>query len=408
MASETDGTMALATRCPQCATVFRVVADQIKLRGGWVRCGVCSTTFDAGSSLQEVELPRPVAPGPEPLVASAVEVVAEPHVAPADPDPILDHPAVMRTRPVRMPPLPDLDFDVAVPAPVAQPAPPVADRADALAPADVFSATRDEGAARQAPTFGSDGTVHHVASAEPVFRAEPRSHREPQIGDVPAQTLSTPARTEPAFVIGNGLDESVSATESPRLPDFMEKPPTRRSGLRWLWALAALLALLLLLGQAAIFYRSELATRVPALRPLLDRACGMLECTVAYPRDIRQLTVESSSLETWGRPGTGAFPVATDNDADQALAASDQPRRLALTVVLRNRAQFAQSWPAIELSLTDFSETVVARRVLLPSSYLPPQQLSEPLAAGVERTLRIPIETSQAKASGYRIAVFFP
>ncbi|MEG1831707.1 MAG: zinc-ribbon domain-containing protein, partial [Burkholderiaceae bacterium] len=39
--------MALATRCPACHSVFRVVADQLKLRGGLVRCGQCHTVFDA-------------------------------------------------------------------------------------------------------------------------------------------------------------------------------------------------------------------------------------------------------------------------------------------------------------------------------------------------------------------------
>ena len=39
--------MALATRCPQCDALFRVVADQLKLRGGLVRCGQCRAVFDA-------------------------------------------------------------------------------------------------------------------------------------------------------------------------------------------------------------------------------------------------------------------------------------------------------------------------------------------------------------------------
>ena len=47
--------MALATKCPQCGSMFRVVADQLKLRGGLVRCGQCRTVFDAIGSLAYLE-----------------------------------------------------------------------------------------------------------------------------------------------------------------------------------------------------------------------------------------------------------------------------------------------------------------------------------------------------------------
>lgn len=43
--------MSLITRCPACSTVFKVVADQLKVSGGWVRCGHCSEVFDAQTAL---------------------------------------------------------------------------------------------------------------------------------------------------------------------------------------------------------------------------------------------------------------------------------------------------------------------------------------------------------------------
>ena len=39
--------MSLATRCPACGTVFRVVQDQLRVSEGWVRCGRCSEVFNA-------------------------------------------------------------------------------------------------------------------------------------------------------------------------------------------------------------------------------------------------------------------------------------------------------------------------------------------------------------------------
>ncbi|WP_373988969.1 DUF3426 domain-containing protein [Duganella sp. BuS-21] len=45
--------MALATKCPHCNTVFRVAHDQLKLRGGIVRCGACNEVFDGNAALLE-------------------------------------------------------------------------------------------------------------------------------------------------------------------------------------------------------------------------------------------------------------------------------------------------------------------------------------------------------------------
>lgn len=39
--------MSLATSCPTCGTVFRVVQDQLKVSEGWVRCGHCQEVFNA-------------------------------------------------------------------------------------------------------------------------------------------------------------------------------------------------------------------------------------------------------------------------------------------------------------------------------------------------------------------------
>src|SRR5512139_3395473 len=87
------------TTCPQCASVFRLGADQLDAAQGWVQCSVCGAAFDArpsllmadGSPLPPVEsepaeaLPLPEAalpPAPGTAVtpdeeAAAAAVVAE-------------------------------------------------------------------------------------------------------------------------------------------------------------------------------------------------------------------------------------------------------------------------------------------------------------------------------------------
>lgn len=71
----------LVTRCPACRTAFRLVADQLRLRQGLVRCGQCDTVFDAREHLIELPAPEPAA-GPG-TIAQAGEDIAAP--APATP-----------------------------------------------------------------------------------------------------------------------------------------------------------------------------------------------------------------------------------------------------------------------------------------------------------------------------------
>ena len=52
--------MSLITRCPACGTMFNVVADQLRVSQGWVRCGHCSEVFDASSHLQPAAPPPPL------------------------------------------------------------------------------------------------------------------------------------------------------------------------------------------------------------------------------------------------------------------------------------------------------------------------------------------------------------
>ena len=49
------GSRALATRCPACGTVFRVVPDQLRVSDGWVRCGRCAEVFNAPETLVDMD-----------------------------------------------------------------------------------------------------------------------------------------------------------------------------------------------------------------------------------------------------------------------------------------------------------------------------------------------------------------
>jgi predicted Zn finger-like uncharacterized protein len=54
----------LYTQCPECSTVFRVTADMLRAAQGRVRCGICSTGFNAIENLSEHPVPRAAAEWP--------------------------------------------------------------------------------------------------------------------------------------------------------------------------------------------------------------------------------------------------------------------------------------------------------------------------------------------------------
>lgn len=112
--------MALATQCPHCQTTFRVANDQLKLRGGLVRCGSCREVFNGIEHLVRPELAAPVAtPAPaipkEPEAAAIAPVPVAPpviaehpvHEEPAPALPVASEPAA----PLHYPALPALDAE---------------------------------------------------------------------------------------------------------------------------------------------------------------------------------------------------------------------------------------------------------------------------------------------------------
>jgi predicted Zn finger-like uncharacterized protein len=105
--------MALATKCPHCSTVFRVAHDQLKLRGGIVRCGSCNEVFDGNAALLE---PPATLPPPLPFdqKMAALDTRAAEVLHADDGEPVLELDAVIDEGPA--------DEVPAEPAPAAAPA----------------------------------------------------------------------------------------------------------------------------------------------------------------------------------------------------------------------------------------------------------------------------------------------
>ncbi|HUL91169.1 MAG TPA: DUF3426 domain-containing protein [Burkholderiales bacterium] len=190
----------------------------------------------------------------------------------------------------------------------------------------------------------------------------------------PRDQPSPPTSGSMAVLLGTEKDSSF---------DF--GPPAPRPTSR-LWWVGSLLLLLALLVQAGFRYRGEIAVLVPEAKPLLERACVELGCSVPLPRRAELLSIESSDLQADGT----------------------QPNVMVLTATLRNRAAFLQAFPALELSLTSAEGQTVARRVLLPRDYVgQPARPDAGFAAGSELQIRVYIEAAALKPTGYRLYLFY-
>lgn len=167
--------------------------------------------------------------------------------------------------------------------------------------------------------------------------------------------------------------------------EFKEAPPPRRNAL---WAVLSLLLLCGAGAQASYAYRTEILVNYPQMRPLFDRACAWIGCSIGLPRLAEWLHIESSDLQQFdaGRAG-----------------------EVELTALVRNRAPVAVEYPAFELTLTNAAEQVIARRVLRPAEYLNAEtRVEEGLRGRGELAIRLFLDTGKIRASGYRVYLFYP
>ncbi|MDP1559260.1 MAG: DUF3426 domain-containing protein [Nitrosomonas sp.] len=166
---------------------------------------------------------------------------------------------------------------------------------------------------------------------------------------------------------------------------FEAKPQPKSNPL---WIIANLVLLLVLTGQAVYFYRAEISVTSPGMRLFLERYCVMLHCTVPYPQDITQLSIESSDLR--------------ENPAHQ-------PKITTMTAILRNHASFPLALPALKLSLTDNQDQLLASRIFTADDYFSGEtNLIQAIAPNHEIEIRIDLERSELNATGYRLLLLYP
>lgn len=357
--------MALATRCPQCQAMFRVVADQLKLRGGLVRCGSCRHAFDAIGSLSYLDDGAARRASTDPAstdLASADEAAAA-------------------------------DLPTAVSAPSATPPAalgPASGGADQSAWGVPTLLIVDPPSPPRAPTDKSrETTQRDQAQADAADTDTPAHSSGAAFGVGPERSPPGPAAAAAPWPAQPQADAPTDERADDESPAFLRRKPRSRSVTICLGAGSVVLAIAALL-QLAVLFRVELSIALPAARPVLVKLCKPLHCTVGWPTQAELLAVVGTEL--------------------QALPGTDV---LELTAVVRSRAAYTLALPAVEVTLTDAQSRTLARKVFAPEDYLAsagaaPSRIAEGLAAGADLIVRLSFEARGLAATGFVVYPFYP
>ncbi len=420
------------TQCPDCATVFRVTAEALRAAQGDVRCGVCSTTFNALENLSEkafkaelaAELPSPddsmtveELPGNEDIeLSSPAELTAVP-----DPQPAIAAGQEPEDEAIAMEfhgDVSDLDrlFVLESPEPVQFDTASVAANLSSAEPQRDLDSTdehpilvleeSDEPAEEPEPK--QSGAAPPEVDVEELEEAgesivletkEPPPPPPPPPTPAPACPLPRPRRRpnpsraairRRAFSFRTRCESA-----SQRKPPLAPKPPAssrsrlRRSrdflSQRWPWVAGVAALSLLLLLQMIHGARNDLV-RSPAFGPIVAGAYSFFGVSLLAPTDLA-----SYELRQWG--------AASDpNEAD----------RLMLRASIVNRAAYAQPFPLLRLVLQDRFGGTLGMRDIGPADYLPGAGASGLLGPGERADALIRIVDPGADAVGFELDICLP
>jgi len=92
--------MSLITCCPSCGTKFRVVADQLRISEGWVRCGRCQEVFDATQALEEMPLTTAPVSASTAQSAPQEQAITQPSIVRGEDAPVVEAPQPPTSHPL--------------------------------------------------------------------------------------------------------------------------------------------------------------------------------------------------------------------------------------------------------------------------------------------------------------------
>lgn len=320
--------MSLLTRCPACETLYRLVPDQLRISQGWVKCGQCSEIFDASQNLVELALAEEQEPKKN-------------ETEPGDPSSPLTGEALEGNENC------------------------------------LVESVQAEGEPADKPDWVNTRDIEIVADAPDQVTTE----AIPEDVSAPLATFPPPSQALPTTV--------QMATEPGVGASFLQdKVDQREPYASWLRAVLYVVMAGLVVGlggQNVYWEREKLAAAYPSLKPVLQRICAPIGCSVTALQRIDALTIDAAAFQR----------ISEDT--------------YRLTFVLKNQSDLMLALPSVELTLTDVQDQPVIRRVLNPSELF---DSSVELGDGSDRSVIRLIQIKQSellqRVVGYRLLAFYP
>jgi len=425
--------MSQITCCPACGTMFRVVADQLRVSEGWVRCGHCTEVFDATAQMQggaaatkpdaESAVPTDAAAaqaadanGPvEPIdsgwrgegdgrdehagAAENVERGAHDTVAPLQALLEPDEWAIGERAPDR--------FDgrghdeIATDSRLlertpAQTQPPPADAS--MPPRFHPSVIDDEARPAFKPSRAGDSPAgrnddlapSQVPSGWSPIGADPgfppfELRRADAVDDEPDSFFTPPDVNSGWTALEDDEEAEPQAQDLSFIRDARRRAFWQRPLMRLAVAAVALVLMAVLAAQYAVQERNRLAALHPQLAPVLRALCRPVGCSIGPLQRIDAIAIDSSAFNKL------------------------RPEAYRLSVTLKNQGAAAVAMPALELTLTDAQDQPVLRRVLAPREL---GATLDVIAGNGEWSgvvsLTVAANGNAERIAGYRLLAFYP
>ncbi len=177
---------------------------------------------------------------------------------------------------------------------------------------------------------------------------------------------------------------------TPIVDDFINKSrSSKKTSKTSTKAASVIFSVLLLIGalfQITYHSRIKIAAEYPQFKPLLVQACTYLKCTIGLPKNLDLITIGDSDMQ--------------EDDNYQSV--------INFTSSLKNSANYAQAYPNIELTLTDFNDQVVIKKLLLPKHYVAAdKKIVDGISADEVVMIHLALHVHDTEVAGYRMLLHY-
>ncbi len=349
--------ISMYTQCPHCLTLFRISSEELKAAAGKVRCCQCTQVFNALETLQE----GPVVQS-NPIHTEQTETTAVPLSDPMTAEDSLFADTL------------NLDSDQLIELAAEEDSPPF----DKSEESDELFLIRDDGLETE-PDYlaaGSESQMSELLDSDSATLINTRNeqeidakivsfnhHTDPdnpprielteQSADNPVSTSDSAASAEDAAEKSLfRFTERQKGKQTPQasgsgidIDAVFEKQHTSLSG--FAWGSASLLLIVVMMLQLSWHYREQVIQYEHG-QQFLTQLCRVAGCTAPERRDTSQIFIQHRDLR--GHPG--------------------KSNALLLQLSMVNRAEFAQPYPKLHLSLFNDRDKLIADRTFEPLEYL--------------------------------------